>query len=475
METKLVLVGLACDGPSGAPIRARDEQQLMQLFGGLHTERHALSATATGVTLVHQPLTLPTSACSGVRNYLYSPAASGQSFTFGSVGASGAVVDVTYVPYLGKSDLLWATRKFLSSTGTMPYVLRMPGEYATLNVEHAGVTWSFISRYHGERYNDLLLTSPDGASLTVRGLEPNFPVLQYDGTPTEIVALMERDYDLGLLPLRLETWDPSTLPTFAANLSGGLNGSFSDANMQSLFRDVELPADVSHIVMLAPVTSSMLSSATDAWTNEGRQPRAVFVQARDYVAPTYNWLYASQQAIPFAHPMFTAFVGTTQMQLDGLQLERYAVEAVAIAWHNTQAFNLTNMSLPVVDFEPVLSETDLDLCKSAGYCTLMRYIGHGISVYQGTNMATSPSFLYSSKLAEVYAVAYKYCVQFYGAPLKDGVQSRMEKNLMDLLQVIKWITVEDVSVTFVGDTLYVEITVFLPGEILTISFNVRNS
>jgi hypothetical protein len=470
MEAKILLVGVATDGPHNEAMLPQSERQLVQMLGGNYVQRCTVSATATAQNLTYEPYLMPTNTVNGIKQYLYSPSVSGQQLSFGSVGGTGASVDLQYSPYLGQSDLLWAARKMLAETGEMPAIARVGGTYASLSVGN----WKFISRFPGLKYNSLTL-SYTGGVFTISGLEPNFPTLTYGSTYSinEIKQLLDRDFDLGLSPVAVQDWTP-TLPTFSTQLTGGTDGSMSTASIESFLQDGHVPSEIAYIVFLAPVTSSFIQLMADLYQSQSVQPRMLFFAAPDYFAPTYDWLYDCQVRLPVRHGLMCAFVGTTRMRLFGREVQRYAVEAATIGLSKQMSANLTNVSVPAVDFSPVLSETDLDLCKSAGFIPLMRYIGNDISVYEGTNSSGGPPYLYSAKIAEIMAVANAYCQQFLGSAMQNGAQPGIRQELITRLGRLTRVTIDDVTVIVAGDTMYVTIDAYIANEILSLSFTIKN-
>jgi hypothetical protein len=469
MAAKILFVGLATDGPSNIAFQPQSERAFRTLFGASWTERRYLEPTASSVGLSFEPYTLPFNSVNGIKNQLYHPAVSGFYVYFGAVGGSGSqMVDFQYTPYLGERDLIFAGRKYVEQTGIMPYVARLGGVKATLEIGD----WKFIAKYAGTKYN-LLTVAYDSTGLTITGLEPNYPTLYYDDDIEDIPKLIQRDYDLGLSPLTLQKAG-LTLSTFSAALTGGTNGSFTLNDLADFFRTDSVPMDVSHIVLLNPLSSGMIEVVSKYISSRNYQPRLIFIQAPIYTAPTSAWVDDMYNNFPFRHNMIASVVGRVFSRLDGREVERYAVEAAAIGFGAVEGYNLTNVPLRVSSFNPVLSEDELNEVKGVGFIPLMRYIGNDISTYEGVTLGMSNSFLYSSKVAEIVAAAQIYCFDFYGTILAEGPQPQIAKGLRTELDKISFIQIENVSAIVIGDSMVVSVDAFLPDEILTISFEVKN-
>jgi hypothetical protein len=147
---KFLIVGLATDGPDYEVLLPTSERELHSMLGGLYNKRYTISAAATGLTLDYEPFSLPSTVLNQTkRDYLYAPSASGNTFLFGSLGGSGGVVDVSYIPYLGQNDLLFAARSWFKSNNSFPYVVRIGGTQASLQVGD----WKFSAKYSGQKWS----------------------------------------------------------------------------------------------------------------------------------------------------------------------------------------------------------------------------------------------------------------------------------------------------------------------------------
>lgn len=466
-------MGLATDGPENKVSLMRDERDLLRLFGGLYTERFSVSSTGTTTTLEYEPYRLPTNTVDNIKlDYLYAPSISGQVIVFGSLGGSGGQVDQRYTPYLGKSDLLWAARSWLKNTGQMPYIARLAGTRATLSIGD----WKFCAKYHGAKYNNVVVAYSSGSTftLTVSGLVPNYPTLTYSGyNVNDLRELLERDFEIGTSPVYIERWG-TTLSTFSTYLTGGADGSFSASSVQQFFDGANIPADCSHILFLAPVSSSYMTQVVDLYTQQNVQPRMLLWAAPEYSTTSELYLFQLGSVLPARHPMVGLVLGTVRMELDGRTVDRHSVEAAAQALSQGQNGNITNLSLSAKSFAPYLTASELEQFKLGGIMCVTRHIRADISTHEGVNSARSNTFLFSSKIAEIAAVCYPFVAPFLGTILADGPHPELEGALKQKLAQIQWISIEQVQCVVMRDTMYVSVQGALPDEILTITFTVKN-
>lgn len=474
MATKLLLVGLATDGPSNITVRPKDERDLRFLFGGGYIERIFVSPTATGCSLGQPPWQMPINIIDSTKkNYLYAPyldTVTNQIY-FGNIGGTGfSQVDFIYTPYLGKSDLLYAARKYFSELNELPYVMRLGGTKASFILDG----WEFEAKYAGTKYNQISITF-DPTSTLIAGLEPNYNTAKYiSSNPDEIRIQIERDYQANMIPITCVKAGSAMLSTGTYYLSGGLDGSFDEADVTYILENSTIPIDVTHVVLLSPLTSGLVNIISDHLGSSMTQPRVFFLPAPEYTSPTSDWLDTQMINIPYRNNMICSFIGDITSNLDGKEVTRYAAEGAAIAFSKVEGFNLTNVPVSASSFSPVLNESDLQLVKGAGWIPLMRWIGNDIATYEGTTTHNENTFLYSSKVAEISAIANNHCFQFMGMILPDGDRAEISQPLANKLSKVGFFQLQLVKITVKGDSMYVYIEGFLPSEILKISFTIKN-
>lgn len=462
-------MGLATDGPNYIPVQSDNEREILRLFGAQYTERNTITATASTLQLEYEPMDRPQNSVNGRVDYLYNPTVSGSILVFGTVGGTGATLDVTYTPYLGQEDLLWSARKWFEETRNLPYLMRVSGTHAQISVSG----WSFIARYAGAKYNACTVAYTGGV-FTITGMEPNYPTLTYTASAAQLKPLIDRDYAMGLSPLRLQN-SLGSLGSFAATaLTGGLDGSMSQSTFQDFFDLATVPYDVSHILFLTPVTSGFISLVAQEMAAGTFQPRLFFMPLPAYVAPASSYVQSLSTSLPYRHSMIVGVLGTAESTLRTGRRTRWAAEMATLGFALSNSYNLTNVKVPAFSFDPLLSENDLKLMKLNGLLPLNRYIYNDIGTYEGCVMGLNQSFLFSSKTAEVQAIAAGYLHRFFGQNLQQGPQPAITEALKGRLSAINWLTIEEVDCVVVGEVLYCTVTGTMPGEILDISFQVRN-
>lgn len=470
MTGSLLFVGLAADGPSNIPIKISDERTLLRTFGGIWTQRETITSAASSVSLYYEAYSPPANIVDSKPQYLYSPTATGTVYYFGTIGGTGNhVLDIVYTPYFGKNDLLFALRKHLETTGRGVYGMRIGGSKATGSF--AG--WIVESVYAGAKYNSVAVALT-ATGLQISGLEPNYATLSYSFSSSGAWnAQFQRDYELGLSPIRIQTMG-STNTTFSFTLSGGTNGSFSDSEISEFFDVLNLPANISHIVLLTPASSSIIENIYSLLWDTSNQPRMFLLPAPTFTSPASSWATTMQTTLPSRHNLIGLVVGDTLTSLQGRTVSRFAAEGAAIGLSKADGYNLTNTPVDAVGFSPLLTEVELDNLKARGFMSLMRYIRNDICVYEGVTSAAENSFLFSSKVAEIYSVTYKLLTPLLGAPIISGDQPQLTATLRTALSQINYIIIDTVEVVAFYDSLSVKITAILPHEILSIQFTIKN-
>lgn len=467
---KFLICGLATDGPNYIPTTPRTERDFRSLYGAQFTERRTITATASSMLLTYTPLDLPANQIGTRTNYLFSPVVSGQTLFFGSVGGTGAQVDVTYTPYTGMSDLLWSARKWLEETNDVPYLMRVGGECATLTIQG----WTFCARYPGARYNAVSMMCTGGV-LTISGLEPNYPTMTYNYPKRQFKALIDRDFELGVCPVRVQSASGTTMQDFVAtNLTGGTDGTMSDATITNFFDLSTIPDEVSHILFLTPITQSFLTQLASNIRDGVFQPRMIFCPMPTYTAPTTGYIQSLATSLPYRHNLVCGVLGSVESTLRTVRKTRYSAEMVALGFARAAHYNLSNVQIPALSCDPVLTADELTLLKLNGIVCVTRHILRDISTYEGCVLGLGQSFLFSSKTAEVQAIASSYLRQYLGRSLQQGPQPAMQDALKLALSTINWLRIESVECVLVESVLYTSIVGSMPNEILTITFQIRN-
>jgi len=469
MATKLVLVGLATDGPKNTVVKVESLNQLNKLFGGFYKERFNVSQTATSLTLGYNPWNGPANSLNGKANKLYKPTVSGNILTFGSVGGSAsAVIDLEYPPYLGQQDLLVAAKHYIEQTNSFPYVMRVGGTYASYEV--AG--WTFQAMYPGAKYNKLSLTC-NGTSIVVSGLEPYLEATTITGDASIIGKRIDRLRELGVLPLYL-TVAGSALTSFAVTLSGGTDGSFSDSDFTECLETVDFPGDSTHVLVLSPMTSGKVQTISEYLDYPTRAPKFFVAPVTGFTAPTSSFITQYRTILPWRLNMLGLVLGDMNCSINNRDTTRYAAENVMLAFDSKGGYNLTNLKVDGWSYSPLLEKEELDDLKAAGFNAITRYIQNDLAVYQGTTSTADWSYLFSSKVAEVHAICYSICIGYIGTYVAEGAHPELRERIRLALSAVSYLSVDYVDVQVTNSTMFVEVAGYLPDEILNIRFSIKN-
>lgn len=468
METSILLVGLATDGPSYEAYTPPSIADLYDTFGGNYAENFTLSSSATSVTLEYEPLFTPTNTVGLRSQYLFSPTLSGTTYMFGSVGGTGAQIEVIYTPYLGKEDLLFAARSIYEATGVMPSVIRAGGTHASGTVGD----FHFTALYAGAKYNNINIEY-DGTTLTISGLEPKFKSRSFTVPYDKWEAVINREARVGFLPVFVTKQGSSNPGTFSVTLSGGSDGTLNAATMAKLLSMSWVPTSVSHIVYLSPLVSSFVAEVDAHLIKEGAQPRMFWFPSPDYSKPTGTWISQQATDIPYRHPMIASFVGDSNHPAGDVFKDRYLVEAAAAGYIANRKENITNMALPSSFVFPLLSETELKELKLYGWNGATRRIMRELSIFEGVPSTNTASFQYSSKSAEVCALSSSYLAKYLGKLMPPGIQNTISKGLKEFLNQQTYHKVDNVQIAVYRDLMNVKIDVVVPDEILSIQFNIN--
>jgi hypothetical protein len=462
---KFLLVGLATDGPSELPVQMT-EAQAYQTFGGAFIERRLLAPTASTILLTFTPRDIPHDYVVGLgRRELYFPSFTDNLLTFGTVGGTGScilagsgfwTVDLSYTPYLGKSDLLACLTNYRQQQTDVPWIARIGGTTATYSVSG----WTFEAKYPGAKYNRLTIAI-NASSVVISGMAPEYATLTYtSATPYQLYQQIQQDFGQGRSPVQLQAWVP-TLPAATGQMSGGADGSFSAGDVEDFLAGAPIPAEVTHVVFLAPLSSAMVESVDNYMFDRGIQPRLILTAAPAFADSISTYVAGLASAVPYRHNMIGTVLGTVVEDIGGRDFERYAVEAVAAAFNSSDDFGMTNLPLKVKSFTPELTEAELTVAKNNGLMPLMRYIRSGIAVYQSTTTTGDEPLPYSSKLAELYAACRIVTEPYIGTILPDGPQPLIRDALFRELSKIRHVQIDSVTVD-----VYSSLAVFtqLPGS-----------
>ena len=467
----IVIVGLATDGPVNQPVKISNLSDLRKLFGGNYIQRESVTPTQTLVNLDFVSQGPIYNTLGGRKDYLYNPIIlSSGAVQFGAPGgASNLTLDLTYTPFLGVSDLITAMSWIHGNNASPVYVVRAGAVAATASSGN----WLFESIYPGTRYNNLSIVA-SATGLVISGLEPQYPTCTYATTDSwSIEQQIAIDVDLGMCPVVLRTRG-TNLGTFSIATSGGTDGVMNASTISSFLEGSTLPVDASHVFFLTEATSGVVSAIVDH-TQDNPQPRMYYVNAPTVTLPVSGWINGLSSTLPTRHSLLSFMSGTVDIELDGEFRTRYAVEGLAQGMLRSGSGNCTNVSCSAVSTSPEFTAAQLAQLKSKGFMAMRVGIPNNVTVYEGVTSAADYSFLYSSKVAEISAVAYKFGYTQIGVIQPSGDKPELAKRLAALLDNIQYVTTEKVSINIASSVMYIEIVARIPNEILTIRFNIKNA
>ena len=271
MATNVLLVGTAAAGESNTVTRIESLSQLYKLFGGDYAQTLSLTSTATSAVLDYVPQSVVKNSQDLKTGVLYGPSVNNTNYYFGSVGGTGATVTLTYTPYLGTSDLLNTASFLLENDTNNFYVCRIGGTPATL----ATNGWTLTSNLRGIQNNRISLSSTASSiSMSAYG---QWPARTYSGQVEDIVSAINLDSQIGVCPFYISDYT-TTIPSFNQSLTGGLDGVVDYTSINQFLDNVDVPADVSHIIVLGNISDDIAQLISD-YHDSGEQFRVWCFQA----------------------------------------------------------------------------------------------------------------------------------------------------------------------------------------------------
>lgn len=474
MPNSFCIVGRATDGPSNVPLLLTTSRDVLLAYGGGYGESFSIAPTASSVELTYIPRNFPQPMLNGKDVRLFSPAVSGNVFQFGSVGGSGTqVLDLLYIPYLGRDDLIVAGQKFLETTGLPVYLVRAGGEFAYLDAGGLGGGMSFESRWPGSKYNRVKVQHDRTLKrLTISGMEPEYKsrTYVYDLSPVELVDKVNKDAAAHLVPVRLVKVDGDP-PTFSGQLSGGTDGGIEDALLMDILQS--LPSEVSHLLVLSEATSGLVEVAVSYNERPENQPVMIFVPVSSFTPPASSWVSQKAAELPDRSNFVSFVVGLVTEVLGNREFERYGAEAAFIGFAGDGMANVTNVPVPAYGYSTNQLKSELDVLKKGGFMALTKRIRSDLCIYEGVNSANEMSFLVSSRIAEVSARARTAVLEFLGLPIPDGPNRTVEMAIESSLVDVPGLTGVRVSAVATAGQLLVTVDGQVFDEILSLSFSVR--
>jgi len=297
----LVIVGVAGDGPDGEILDFSSLDEIYDTFGRRFKEYILVGPSATGVTLSY-PAVDGSLKVYGLNRWgrvinqpLYSLSLSGNSVSFGSIGAS-AVLQFEYLIDEPYSSINIAAEALSSDSGIVPSVYRLNGSPAYVDLGSIKLR----SQYSGSRYNNIRVDVLDN-TLSIWwpfnfDINNTFNYSISEGVEALAGSIMG-DFLRGSHPLIPEVINlNNTISTGTFYSSGGLDGNL-DVNSIAAFLDSLEPSEVGMVLLVGDPDESIVSSiytevrqpatlSTIAWKDQGPTCFITGLPASYYLAPS---------------------------------------------------------------------------------------------------------------------------------------------------------------------------------------------
>jgi hypothetical protein len=175
------------------------------------------------------------------------------------------------------------------------------------------------------------------------------------------------------------------------------------------------------------------------------------------------------------HPFVTLFAGTCDLSINGQTWVQNSVNAVSLILLENDGL-LTNKPSKILRTTPNYAEPEIEFAYLNGINVFRRWIGNNsVAVDSSVCSDSTFSYNYNSKVCEIQKHAVQYLRKFLGNNLQQGYQSNLSNTLKGILDQIKNITIEDVTIYLNDGVLTVFIQGLIFSQILKISFNVMVS
>lgn len=477
----LLIIGEACDGPVGQIVKFNTLERYQEVFGGEVSETRTIGAGDTEVTLTHPPFLTIKSRRGSVVNYLHRPIVQPGSniVEFSNPGLpSNQVINITYRPYLGKTDLLTAVNNYFLATGELPYVARIHADVATLSIQG----WVFKTR--NAKPSEHIKISKSGTVLAINVDSTNISIT---GTNNEIREKINEYYNNGTINLYCEASPATDTGWIPTALTGANTKSLNYT--QKTFNSLQaVPFEVSHILYLDEISDDLLSQIEVF--NLSAQPRVFLTNftpiSNNHVNELARLTTITNKVNAF---VVCAYGSSTFILENGVSLERFSSEALAQA---TNFWSATNKPINrVTSFSPVLNEAELDYITNNGLTCLVRRIGNNVTPYRSTVTDTTSSYILSNIYARVWTCT-KHLYQYIGKKMASGRSPQIEQKILEHINALvpeilpifelTAVVIEDAQrnrkpgdeAPVIGSIIDIKLRCSLYGEVVDINFSITS-
>lgn len=473
MYIPVLLIGSADDGPSGIPYLPTTLNEAQEVFGWWKDEVHTIPASGTSVTLEDTILGTGLYVYQVLNSDLYSNALynidySTDTVSFGNPGTSGTYLFRYVKSPADESNLLLALHAHLSTGGSMPYLWRLAGAKANLNLGEV----TFTAKWDGEKYNNVGIII-DGSILTITN--PNnakIPSVSY--TISDGATLSEEiNFDSGKnkhpVEVSITNSGSLTLPSGTWSLTGGVSGTLTSASASGALDTLDIDG-VGMFVLCGGQASGTVDTALTYLEDNSDGASCIVVgsplEYKDWPVDTYQ---SYIQSLPYTSSRLIYVVGWGSSYLQNEDAYYWTTLAPSFSgsWSSTSG-SPTHKALNLFDAYPIWTKDQLGAISETK-ATVTRFIQTGLGFFRSTTCAGDSGITTRVKQTIIERL-YNALDKYIGESDVDIrlVNSDVEAALEGLPNI------RDISYEcgVAADSILVTISVLISGEIYYATFNV---
>jgi hypothetical protein len=256
--------------------------------------------------------------------------------------------------------------------------------------------------------------------------------------------------------MRVKGYDNSTLVSSATGLTGVASGTAQFLGVQ-----FKKPMDY--------VTIDCLSSGSAS----GVVLDDVGIALVPAAGGNLDDIFAYIKELQIRHPNIATIAGSIDISVDGEIFRTNAVNALPPTLTKSDGL-LTNQSIRGEGLYPIYSGLELNLATLNGINVPRRWINKDLAVHQGVVTDSTTKFTFASKSTDITRIAATFLRQFLGKQLKQGNQQMIATELRNKVSVVPEVTIIEVLVDYTDGLMRAYIEGSIYGEIMKISFTVKN-
>jgi hypothetical protein len=482
----LLLIGTGGDGPDSVPILIESIDQAYDVFGGYCWDWVDLTSSSASAQLSHTPIsdfsTFVEEDGELVDYPLYTLEASGDIITFEPTGEEVSVA-LRYLAAQEDTALYKGVAEAMTTVNRPVACFRLgTGSKATLGIQVGSSELLLRSYYNGVFYNTTLVRSATGEDgyqyLCIRppaskGLERQYKITS-GLLVSELADAIDLDWAKGYSPIRASYTNGAdnvvVESTLSCYLTGGADGAAASGDYSDALSIMDL-ATTKVVTLVGKTFDDVAGVLTDSFFEDIGYP-VMFVQGAYYDPETLASAYASglvdNKTISNWMLSLVAGEGTYDYQPRGSYWGSLATSYAALfAASNT---GTTRKSFSVSATRPGFSASLLDMLSSYGYIAPTASVSGGHVVYRGITS--------NANCSAIIPITYGLVVRGLQPVLEPCIgQAEVDKSLIEtavteLLSSISTISDYSFTVTYFPGKVLVEITIFIVGEVESITFSV---